>query len=71
MKSYNKLPFKERKIHMEYQYKQEARAEEREMKILEREKLAAYNEILSDKERQEQEAFARLAELANKCKGGE
>lgn len=66
MKTYNKLPFKERKRHLEYSYNQTAKQEEllikREMKALEEAKLAAYREQESktDKERQFDEAFERL-----------
>lgn len=69
MKTYNKLPFKERKRHLEYSYNQTAKQEEllikREMKALEESKLAAYREQESktDKERQFDEAFERLKAL--------
>ena len=69
MKTYNKLPFKERKRHLEYSYNQTTKQEEllikREMKALEESKLAAYREQESktDKERQFDEAFERLKAL--------
>ena len=69
MKTYNKLPFKERKRHLEYSYNQTAKQEEllikREVKALEESKLAAYREQESktDKERQFDEAFERLKAL--------
>ena len=65
MKNYNKLPFKERKRHLDYQYNQTAKQEEllikRELKALEEEKLAAYREnYKTDKEREMDEVFERL-----------
>ena len=76
MKNYNKLPFKERKRHLEYSYNQTERQEEllkkKLIKSLEEEKLAAYREQESktDKERQEQEAFNRLKALAERNGNG-
>lgn len=69
MKTYNKLPFKERKRHLEYSYNQTAKQEEllikRELKALEESKLAAYREQESktDKERQFDEVYERLKAL--------
>lgn len=70
MKNYNKLPFKERKRHLDYQYNQTTKQEEllikRELKALEEEKLAAWREqSKTDKEREFEEIFARFV------KGGE
>ena len=67
MKNYNKLPFKERKRHLKYNFEQTARQEERllelEMKRYEAEACRA-KQGMSDKEMQEQEVFERLLKLA-------
>jgi hypothetical protein len=73
VKNYNKLPFKERKRHLDYQYNQTAKQEEllikRELKALEEEKLAAYREnYKTDKEREMEEALEMLKSV---MKGGE
>lgn len=67
MKNYNKLPFKERKRHLEYQYNQTERQEriltEREMKRLEQEKFDAfYNEekYKTEKDREAEEAYSLI-----------
>lgn len=67
--NYNKLPFKERKRHLDYQFNQTEKQEKalllEEMKRLEEEKRRCYEEnyAMSDKERQQEEIFAYLKEL--------
>ena len=73
MKNYNKLPFKERKRHLEYSYNQTARQEEllikREIKALEEAKRSAYRvqESTTDKDREFNEVYKRLKAIE---KGG-
>lgn len=66
MKNYNKLPFKERKRHLKYNFEQTERQEKRlielEMKRYESEACRA-KQVMTDKEMQEQEAFDRLLKL--------
>lgn len=75
MKNYNKLPFKERKRHLEYQFNQTERQEEillkREFERLRQEKIAANRsqEPTSEKEREMNEQMARILEIAKGCKG--
>lgn len=72
MKNYNKLPFKERKRHLDYSYNQTARQEElllkKEIRRMEQEKMMALRDNVSksDKEQQEDEAFNRLKEIFEK-----
>ena len=67
MKNYNKLPFKERKRHLKYNFEQ---TERQEKKLLELEMKRYEDEVcrakqgMSDKEMQEQEVFDRLLKLA-------
>lgn len=67
MKNYNKLPFKERKRHLKYNFEQTERQEKRllelEMKRYEDEVYRA-KQGMTDKEMQEEEAFKRLLEFA-------
>ena len=65
MKNYNKLPFKERKRHLEYSYKQTERQEELLIKKMIKEKFAAYGEEESktDKDRECDEVYKRLKAL--------
>lgn len=73
MKNYNKLPFKERKRHLEYQFNQTERQEEillkREFKRLCQEKIAAQrsDEPTSEKEREMNEQMERFLEFAERC----
>lgn len=66
MKNYNKLPFKERKRHLEYSFKQTERQEEilmkKEIARLIEEKRRANSEqaYTSEKDREAQELFERL-----------
>lgn len=75
MKNYNKLPFKERKRHLEYQFNQTERQEEillkREFERLRQEKIAANRsqEPTSEKEREMLELVKRVAEFENKKEG--
>ena len=66
MKNYNKLPFKERKRHLKYNFEQTERQEKRlielEMQRYEAEACRA-KQGMTDKETQEQEAFRRLLNL--------
>ena len=69
MKNYNKLPFKERKRHLDYSYNQTARQEElllkKEIRRMEQEKMMALRDNVSksDKEQLENEVFNRLKEI--------
>lgn len=67
MKNYNKLPFKERKRYLKYNFEQTERQEKRllelEMKRYEEEVCQA-KQGMSDKEMQEEEVFKRLLEIA-------
>lgn len=73
MKNYNKLPFKERKRHLKYNFEQTERQEKRlielERKRFEEEisnfktKAIQDDHIPTDKEMQEQEVFDRLLKL--------
>ena len=68
MKNYNKLPFKERKRHLEYSYKQTERQEELLIKKMIKEKeenFAAYREkeCKTDKEREFDEVYKQLKAL--------
>lgn len=62
--NYNKLPFKERKRHLDYQFNQTEKQEKalllEEMKRFEEEKRRYY---MSDKERQQEEILDYLKEL--------
>ncbi len=66
MKNYNKLPFKERKRHLEYSFKQTERQEEilikKEIERLNEAKRRANSEqaYTSEKDREAQELFERL-----------
>lgn len=66
--NYNKLPFKERKRHLKYQFEQTERQDqkllEKEIKRMMNEKLKAIRENnLSDKEEQEAEALKFLEKV--------
>ena len=76
MKNYNKLPFKERKRHYDYQYNQTYRQEEilleRERKKLMQEKadaLCREERFKTEKERETEEIYKKLEMLCQK--GGE
>lgn len=66
MKNYNKLPFKERKRHLEYSFKQTERQEEilikKEIERLNEAKRQANSEqaYTSEKDREAQELLERL-----------
>lgn len=73
MANYNKLPFKERKRHYDYQYNQTARQEELCLKYenekLMREKFDDFckeQEYKTEKERETEEAYKRLEAMAKK-----
>lgn len=74
MKNYNKLPFKERKRRLEYQFNQTERQEEillqREFERLRQEKIAANRsqEPTSEKEREMNEQMKRIPEIAERSK---
>jgi len=67
MKKYTNIPLKERKRNADRCYRHEAKLEEINAKREMREKMRFWEqqneEIKSDKERQEAEAFARLKDL--------
>lgn len=71
MKTYNKLPFRERKRQLEYSYNQTARQEEllwkKEIERLEKLKSATLQrqENMTDKDREAEEAYRRLKEMEN------
>lgn len=60
MKNYNKLPFKERKRHLEYSYNQTARQEELLIKKMIKKSAAYKEESKTDKEREWDEVYKRL-----------
>lgn len=68
MNRFNRLPFKERKRQGEYNFNQLERQFKQEKKRMMHEakrlKISACRE-LTDKERQEEEAFKRLRDVAN------
>jgi hypothetical protein len=74
MKNYNKLPFKERKRQAEYSFRQTERQEEialkKEFEELKRmkEMFNKEQEPMTDKVREEYEAFERLKALEEKTK---
>ena len=74
MKNYNKLPFKERKRHLEYQFNQTERQEEilikKEIERMRREKIEAHRseEPTSEKEREMNEQMKRILEITERCK---
>lgn len=75
--NYNKLPFKERKRHLDYQFNQTQKQEKalllEEMKCFEEEKRRCCEEnyATSDKERQHEEILAYLKELEQRSDSNE
>ena len=75
--NYNKLPFKERKRHLDYQFNQTEKQEKalllEEMKRLEEEKRRCCEEnyATSDKERQHEEILSNLKELEQRSNSNE
>lgn len=75
--NYNKLPFKERKRHLDYQFNQTQKQEKalllEELKCFEEEKRRCCEEnyATSDKERQHEEILAYLKELEQRSNSNE
>lgn len=64
MKKYTNIPLKERKRNADRVYRHEERLEKLWWKRLEKQLDEEKHAVLSDKERQEQDAFERLKALA-------